>query len=201
MPLARPLVDFLVTLVPPLRPRVLGVISFRFWLRRTKFRALSLRCNPALNIQKRDRPAKRPERRSCPRGAEASSNDRTGERGSFSYANWHSSFSYGGDLNVLNRANSFLETFRPGPSPISFFELNEFSSALRVHILHIVDLIFSRVSHSLDLLEKGYRRVDLRETRNFHKIPDLSLSLSVSSTLSPDNKSNTIPLSTVVLAN
>lgn len=29
--------------------------------RRTKFRALSPRCNPALNIQKRDRPAKRTE--------------------------------------------------------------------------------------------------------------------------------------------
>lgn len=27
-------------------------------LRRTKFRALSPRCNPALNIQKRDRPTK-----------------------------------------------------------------------------------------------------------------------------------------------
>ena len=50
--------------------------------------------NPALNIQKRDRPAKRREREltrggGCcwPRG--------------FSYANWHSSFSYGRDLSVL----------------------------------------------------------------------------------------------------
>lgn len=34
--------------------------------------------------------------------------------GSFSYANWHSSFSYGSDLSVLKRANSFLEALELG---------------------------------------------------------------------------------------
>lgn len=50
----------------PLRPvSVVQGLKGDFFLvpraRRTKFRALSPRCNPALNIQKRDRPAKRAE--------------------------------------------------------------------------------------------------------------------------------------------
>lgn len=70
--------------------------------RRTEFRALSPRCNPALNIQKRDRPAKR-----LPRNWSGSWDLRrrmsaqrmwAGEVEGFSYANWHSSFSYGAEL-------------------------------------------------------------------------------------------------------
>lgn len=94
---------------------VLRVISFRFWLRRTKFRALSPQCNPALNIQKRDRPAKHAEV-TAPEESSAARPTELANEGSFSYANWHSSFSYGSDLSVLKRANSFLEALELGRS-------------------------------------------------------------------------------------
>lgn len=42
------------------------------------------------------------------RGATVMSEEGRRVGGSFSYANWHSSFSYGADLSVLKAANSFL---------------------------------------------------------------------------------------------
>lgn len=48
------------------------MISFRSWHRQTKFRALNPWCNPALNIQKRDRPAKRLRTKELPAPVEPS---------------------------------------------------------------------------------------------------------------------------------
>lgn len=57
-----------------------------------------------------------PNEVTAPKESSAARPTELANEGSFSYANWHSSFSYGSDLSVLKRANSFLEALELGRS-------------------------------------------------------------------------------------